>query len=90
MVYILYNLYNNIIGRHHGSHVFADFIWDGALSKKPKLYSPGSQIRTFLYLEDMVAAVFGIPLENTIFIPLLHGVAQVHHQYLVGDVAHHA
>ena len=46
---------------------FADFIWDGALSKKPKLYSPGSQIRTFLYLEDMVAAVFGIPLENTIF-----------------------
>ena len=46
---------------------FADFIWDGALFKKPKLYSSGSQIRTFLYLEDMVAAVFGIPLENTTF-----------------------
>jgi len=46
---------------------FADFIWDGALFKKPKLYSSGAQIRTFLYLEDMVAAVFGIPLENTTF-----------------------
>jgi len=29
MVYSLYKyLYNNIIGRHHGSHVFGDFIWD--------------------------------------------------------------
>ena len=46
---------------------FADFIWDGALYKIPKLYSSGSQIRSFLYLEDMVAAIFGIPLENNIF-----------------------
>jgi len=46
---------------------FADFIWNGALYKIPKLYSSGSQIRSFLYLEDMVAAVLGIPLENNIF-----------------------
>ena len=46
---------------------FADFIWDGALYKKPKLFSQGAQIRSFLYLEDMVAAVFGVPLDNTIY-----------------------
>jgi len=46
---------------------FADFIWDGALFKIPKLYSTGTQMRSFLYLEDMVAAVFGIPIGNNIF-----------------------
>lgn len=45
---------------------FADFIWDGALNKKPKLYSTGSQIRSFLYLEDMVAAVLGMKIGNAI------------------------
>lgn len=45
---------------------FADFIWDGALNKKPKLYSTGSQIRSFLYLEDMVAAVLGMKISNSI------------------------
>ena len=45
---------------------FADFIWDGALRKKPRLYSNGSQVRSFLYLEDMVAAVLGIKRDNSI------------------------
>ena len=45
---------------------FADFIWDGALHKKPRLYSLGTQIRSFLYLEDMVAAVLGIKRDNSI------------------------
>jgi UDP-glucuronate decarboxylase len=45
---------------------FADFIWDGALRKRPRLYSTGSQVRSFLYLEDMVAAVLGTERNNEI------------------------
>jgi UDP-glucuronate decarboxylase len=45
---------------------FADFIWDGALRKRPRLYTSGSQVRSFLYLEDTVAAVFGADRNNTI------------------------
>lgn len=45
---------------------FADFIWDGALRKRPRLYSSGTQIRSFLYLEDTVAAVFGTERKNSI------------------------
>ncbi len=45
---------------------FADFIWDGALKKKPRLYSTGDQVRSFLYLEDMVSAVLGLERSNLV------------------------
>jgi UDP-glucuronate decarboxylase len=45
---------------------FADFIWDGALRKRPRLYSAGLQIRSFLYLEDTVAGVLGSERNNLV------------------------
>ena len=46
---------------------FADFIWDVARGTKPVLHSSGNQVRSFLYLLDMVAAVLGTTIQNSIF-----------------------
>ena len=36
---------------------FSDFVWAIANGKPPVLYSPGDQVRAFLYLEDSVAGI---------------------------------
>jgi len=43
---------------------FADFLWAGASKEPVFLRSDGSQIRTFLYLEDAVAGILTLLLEG--------------------------
>ena len=43
--------------REHDGRSFADFLWAGALGKDIVLRSSGSDVRTFMYLEDSIAGV---------------------------------
>ena len=43
--------------REHDGRSFADFIWAAARGNFPMLKSAGTDIRTFLYLEDVIAGL---------------------------------
>jgi dTDP-glucose 4,6-dehydratase len=52
----LFHSYGPGVGLKDGRS-FADFLWSGALGKDITLRSDGSDVRTFLYLEDSIAGI---------------------------------
>jgi len=50
--------------RENDGRSFADFLWRAAEGAKPVLRSPGSDIRTFLYLEDTIIALLIVLLHD--------------------------
>lgn len=48
---------------------FADFLWAASLGQPPTLRTPGSQIRSFLYLEDTIVGLLKI-LDSDISAPV--------------------
>ncbi len=54
----LFHSFGPGVSRHDGRS-FADFLWSGALGQDIKLRSSGSDVRTFMYLEDSIAGILG-------------------------------
>jgi nucleoside-diphosphate-sugar epimerase len=60
-IFRLFHTFGPGLKRNDGRS-FADILWGAALNQEISLYSPGEQVRSFLYLSDAVEAILRVAL----------------------------